>query len=230
MKPGADEVTGAMRVNPETLSTTQRTLREMKKRTPVTCVDATATEKSPAPQTHVRLPRTPNSHGLSYAILIRRVHPHRTMGDVFEGRRVRPGANLTAAELWPTPDYPEVPLLLEYAASDRSGSGHRRRSHHLYLLWEFLQDANEWRELARANAEALEWIEVLRPAAMRHLKDARRESEAALAEMATARILTVLELELDVLADAERRNFLGMVYEQFTARLVRDGVAEVGAL
>jgi hypothetical protein len=174
-----------------------------------------------------KLPRTSNSQGLSYAILIHRICPQRSMGDVFEGRRLRPGATLPETELWPTADHPETPLLLEYVGSDRSGSGHRR-SQHLYILWQYRKDLREWIELARTRAEALEWVEVLKTAAMRHVSAASTIPARSGAASATSRVLTVLEYELETLAVEDRRNLLGLLYEQFTARLIRDGVADSG--
>jgi hypothetical protein len=167
----------------------------------------------------VRLPRTANSQGISYAILINRICTQRTMGDAFEGRRFRPGATVAERELWPTGDQSETPLLLEYAGSDRSGSGHKR-SQHLYLLWQFSSSNHEWREIARASAEGLEWVDALRPIALRHLAAPEADPQLAAAN-ATSRVLMVLESELEVLDSADRRHLLGLLYEQFTARLSR---------
>jgi hypothetical protein len=173
----------------------------------------------------IRLPRSQTGNGLAYAILIHRIFPHRTMGDVFEGRRLRPGAKLQDAELGPAAGLPEPPLLLEYAGSDRKGHGHRR-SQHLYILWRYNRDSRDWTQLASASAEGLEWVDTLRRVALRNLSGA--VAPAVAAHGATSRILTALESELEVLDTDSRHLLLGMLYEQFTARLVRDGVPETG--
>src|SRR5947209_4528807 len=105
---------------------------------------------------NVRLPRSSDSHSLSYAILIHRIRTRRMLGDAFEGRRLSPGATVAKTELWPTADRSVPPLLLEYAGSDRSGSGHRR-SQHTYILCQFRPAQEKWHELVRASAEAMEW-------------------------------------------------------------------------
>jgi hypothetical protein len=165
----------------------------------------------------VQLPRSANSQGLSYAILIHRIRTECILGDAFEGRRFRPGVTVAEKDLWPTPDHPETPLLLEYVGSDRSGHGHRR-SQHLYILWQYRN--RQWKEIVRASAEALEWIDVIRPVALRYLASKEsRESGVSPAVSAASRVLAVLRSELDHIGMSDRRNFLGLLYEQFTAQL-----------
>lgn len=173
----------------------------------------------------IRLPRSSDSHSLSYAILIHRIRTRRMLGDAFEGRRFRPGATVAKAELWPTAERSESPLLLEYAGSDRSGSGHRR-SQHTYILWQFRPAQEKWFELVRASAEAMEWIDVIRPVAIKYLSRKQESSEPTPSVVATSRVLCALDSELEFLNAEDRRGFLGLLYEQFTARLVRDGVAD----
>jgi hypothetical protein len=146
------------------------------------------------------------------------------MGDVFEGRRLRPGSNLPESELWDTLGRSCAPLLLEYAGSDRSGHGHKR-SQHLYILWSYDPERHDWLELARTSAEGVEWVDVLRPVALRHLAGSAPKGGAATAG-ATSRVLTVLETELETLDTDGRCNLLGNVWEQFLARLVRERVPE----
>lgn len=176
----------------------------------------------------IRLPRSQKGQGLSFITLIQRICPRRTLGNVFEGRRLRPGARVREADLKPTPDYPDTPLLLEYAGSDRSGSGHKRSSH-TYILWRFEPSEGKWLELVRVEAEALEWIETIRPVALRNFTSRALDLTPILrAGEAASRVLIVLEAELEVMDIADRAVFLGYLYEQFTARLVRDGVDSAG--
>jgi hypothetical protein len=183
------------------------------------------------PEFYTRIPRTGDGRGLAYAVLIRRICPRRTAGDVFDGRRLRPGARLPESELRPTPEHPEAPLVLEYAGSDRSGRGHRR-SQHLYVLWQYSRELREWRELARASGEALEWVDVLKPVALRSVGAGQAAGQGSPGRGAArvSHVLTVLEDELEDLAGVERRDLLGLLYEQVSARLAqdvwpRDGIA-----
>jgi hypothetical protein len=116
----------------------------------------------------IRIPHTcTGRHQLTYAVLIRRVFPQREFGDAFEGKRFRPGSMIVECSLWPDAGYPAEPLLVEYAGSDRSGSGHRRSSH-TYLLWRLDPVRFEWVEIARAAAVGIEWVDPLKSVALRH--------------------------------------------------------------
>jgi hypothetical protein len=169
----------------------------------------------------VKLPRSAESRqSLAFAILIQRVLPQRSMGDAFQGKRLRPGATIAESDLWPTPEWPEHPLLLEYAGSDRAGSGHRRSSQ-TYLLWRYDPELPGWREIARASAVGIEWVDTLKPVAARYLAASEPPSTGA---DATARVLCVLESELEPLQSNDRRNLLGMLWEQVLGRMGRDHV------
>jgi hypothetical protein len=175
-----------------------------------------------SPPRRVRLPRTAQTRlDLTFAILIHRVLPQRVMGDAFEGPRFRPGATVAESELWPEPDYPKLPLLIEYAGSDRAGNGHRR-SNQTYILWRFDPTAGEWAELARSAAVSTEWVETLKAVALRHLTATEPENPKAAGD-ATARVLGLLELELEPLESRERSSLLGLLWEQVLGRLVREG-------
>ncbi len=169
----------------------------------------------------VRLPRTAQSRqSLTFAILIHRVLPRRVMADAFEGQRLRPGATIDEATLWPEPDYPKYPLLLEYAGSDRAGRGHKRSSQ-IYLLWRYDPANATWGELARSAAVSTEWVETMKSVALRCLADTMPSHAAGAAE-AAARVLGLLEAELDPLESAERASLLGLIWEQFLGRLQRE--------
>jgi hypothetical protein len=172
----------------------------------------------------VRIPRSSKSRSsLTYAVLVHRVYPNRLYGDAFEGPVLPPGRLIEQSALWPGPDFPKEPLLLEYAGSDRSGLGHRR-SNHTYLLWRYDVARSEWIEIARASAVSLERVEILKSAATQHLAIVKPTLKTS-AE-AVSRVLCALESELEVLQDGERRGLMGLLYEQFTARLVRDRAPE----
>jgi hypothetical protein len=184
----------------------------------------------PTTERMIRLPRS-NSQSpgsLSYAVLIKKICPQRTMGDAFEGRRLRPGSIVPESQLC---QFAKNPLILEYAGSDRSGSGHRRSSH-IYILWRYQADIREpWRELARTTAEGLEWITVLRPIAIQQLSSRRtqrggKDPVVEQAGAAISRVLSLLHSEMEILNVDERRCFLGFLYEQVLGVLSRERISE----
>jgi len=166
----------------------------------------------------VRLPRSAETRlDLTFAILIRRVYPQRVMGDAFDGKRLRPGATINESDLWPTPEWPERPLVVEYAGSDRSGHGHRRSAHN-YFLWSYNPGAPGWAEIARASAVGIEWVEILKPVALRYLT-AANPANVTIATDATSRVLCLLESELEPLEAADRQTLLGLLWEQVLGRM-----------
>lgn len=169
----------------------------------------------------IRLPRSAKTRrDLTFAILIHRVLPQRAMGDAFEGLRLRPGAHIDESRLWPEPDYPKNPLLVEYAGSDRAGTGHRR-SAQTYILWRYDVAAGAWVELVRCAAVSTEWVETLKAVALRHLTGTEPDNPTAVAD-ATSRVLCLLEAELEPLESGERSRLIGLLWEQFSARILRE--------
>jgi len=175
----------------------------------------------PVIQPRVRLPHSAVSRqALTFVLLIHRVYPRRVMLDAFEGPQFRSGETIDQAKLWPEADYPAEPLLLEYAGSDRSGRGHRR-SRHTYLLWRFDQVLGKWIELARSAAVSTEWVECLKPIALRCIKAAGREHPKTAAE-AVSRTLCYVHSEKEKLEGSALAEYIGLLYEQFTAMYVSD--------
>jgi hypothetical protein len=139
------------------------------------------------------------------------------MGWAFEGVILKPGKLIEERELWPDDTYPKKPLLIEYAGIDvvaRRGG----RSTHLYILWRYDRDRAAWRELARASAIGAEWVEYIKPVAMRELDDPCVKCVDIAAD-ATARVLKAVEFELQYLGTEPRRQFIAFLYEEVTARL-----------
>lgn len=170
-------------------------------------------------QRQVKLPRSAESRqDLTFALLIRRVFSQRTMGDAFEGKQFRPGATINESDLWPEPGYSESPLLLEYAGSDRSGHGHRR-SRQRYFLWSYDPVAPGWAEIARAAAVGIEWVEILKPVALRYLT-AANPANVTVATDAVSRVLCLLESELEPLEAEARRDLLTLLWEQVQGKMV----------
>jgi hypothetical protein len=166
----------------------------------------------------VHIPKTCEYRAdLTYAKLLLRVYPRRRMANAFEGKLLKPGAVIDEKELWPTADYPAVPLLLEFAGNDHTGHGHRR-SNDIYVLWRY--DGDRWTELVRSAGRGADWIEHLKPVALRELARTAPPADPDAAAGISSRVLGVLDRELELL-DAEARHLvMAFVYQEFTSRTV----------
>ena len=173
----------------------------------------------------IRIPHSsPSRREKSYAKLILRVS--RSI-PVFEGTFFRTGSLVDETKLRPTEEYPETPLLIEFAgtdgtkARDSTGCGHRRLSS-IHILWRFDRDQKTWEELARVRSYGGgEWFHHMAPIVKRELAAYRRPANAAEdAAKASSRVLAVLDNELDRLDRDGRSRAISMLYDQVTARLV----------
>jgi len=158
---------------------------------------------------------------MTFATLLLRVYPRRAVA-AFEGQRLKPGALIDEAELWPTQEYPSTPILLEYAGSDHSGWGHRR-SNDIYLLWKYDKTRGRWTELARHIGQGAEWQEAFKTIAFREIARDAPPIDAATAAAVSGRVLGVLDSELELLGSADRLLVMNYVYQEFSARAVQYG-------
>jgi hypothetical protein len=176
----------------------------------------------------VHIPRSAQRRaGPTYALLVKHVLAQRRF-DAFRGTRIKPGTTINEAELWPEPDYPSTPLLLEYAGPDRVAglqpvlTGHRRFNE-IYILWRYHRAHHAWVEVVRCKSLGSEWIDYLKPVALAEL--ARTEPAIAAVQIIdqaagiTARVLETLDRELDTLGDTARELTLNFVYREFTCRV-----------
>jgi hypothetical protein len=132
---------------------------------------------------------------------------------------LRCGSRVDAGALRPTVDYPEVPLLIEYAGNDASGRGHNR-SNDIHVLWRYESEAGEWVELARLLSRGPEWISDMVPIVQRELRGAAPIQYLEVAQKISALVLGVLDRELSALEDEGRCRVMSFLYDQFSARLV----------
>ncbi len=163
------------------------------------------------------IPRSAVSRGApTYALLLRRVHPYRTNARSFEGTYLKCGSRVERSQLRPDPSYPETPVLLELAGNDRTGWGHNRSSQ-IHILWRLEDDG--WLEVARTISKGADWVEQLRPLAMREVGGPPAADQKLAFQTANV-LVSRLDEDFRNLSNADRQIALSLVYEQIAARMV----------
>lgn len=170
----------------------------------------------------VRLPcSSPRGAREKFAKLLSYVDPDGEHGFGFEGKFVKPGQVLTDAELQPAPEFPAIPVLLEFMKGPAYGLPGHRRCDQVYILWRLSED-RAWKELGRAVSTSWEWALELRPLAVRALREARGGPLVRVLPdlgIAAARISKMLTRELQALEDTERHKLIGVLHDEFAVRL-----------
>jgi hypothetical protein len=177
----------------------------------------------------VRIPRSsPRACKESYAKILTYVDPQAEHAFGFEGKIVRPGAVVTAAQLWPDDHAPRVPILLECASVPGQGKyGHKRREW-LYILWRYHPDEDEWTEIGRSFSVAWEWACELRPLAVRALRESTAPAVLSVNFIEVQRrIRALLDQELEGLERPQRWQVLGILHDQLACRVAEAGCARV---
>jgi hypothetical protein len=168
----------------------------------------------------VRVPRTsPRNCRTDFAKLLKYVDPDAQCGFGFDGAIVQPGALLTDAEMWPSDEFPRVPILLESAVIPSDAPAARKRNQPLYVLWRYDLGRNVWIEIARAQSESWHWALELRAIAVRALAESRplMQSRVDLPEV-RARIAAALERELKNLDSLQQWQVLSILHDQLAVR------------
>jgi hypothetical protein len=177
-----------------------------------------------APGTTVKIPRTSArvSQGI-FAKLLTRVDPDAQSGFGFEGTVLRPGDELPLQALWPTPEHPKIPILLECAGAVSPKRGHGRRDQEdRYILWRFLAGRHEWQEIGRSSSTSWTWAIDLRPLAIRALEESRGKEVVVFVglEQALARSRAAMDQELKQLAPPDRVRYLAGLHDEAAFRYV----------
>jgi hypothetical protein len=137
---------------------------------------------------------------------------------------LRPGSLVTDAELWPSAEFPRIPLLLEAALVPRDQAAARRRLEPLYVLWRYDQQRNAWSEIGRAKSESWHWALELRGLAVRAMADSRALIRVRInLTKVQQRIAAALDRELKSLDFAETRSVLGILHDQLAWRAAAIG-------
>jgi hypothetical protein len=141
----------------------------------------------------------------------------------FAGSLLRAGAFVEESALWPTPDYPLVPLLIEYAGPDGPGRGHNR-SPAVYVLWRYVPPRQEFEEVARVRSHGAEWVHDLRPIVERELVRPAIDHNAR-GRATAAQLAALIDGALDDLEDEGRESALAALYNQVAARFAESVAA-----
>jgi len=175
----------------------------------------------------VRIPRTSTRASQRfYSKLLTRVDPSARTGFGFEGTIVRPGSTVPWSALWPTPEHPRIPILLEYAgtADATPERGHRRRRQpDIYVLWRFDPEAKTWSELGRSASLSWTWALELRPLAIRALEESRGKAVEVFSglEKVLERIRHVLDQQIQQLPPPDRFRAVAAMHDEFFVRFAR---------
>jgi hypothetical protein len=159
----------------------------------------------------------------TYALLILRPAPRLR---IFEGTFLKTGSMVEETALRPSPHYPEIPLVLEFAGTDGSGRGHNR-SRDIHVLWRYV--AGEWEEIARTLSEGSEWFDHLAPIVRRELVRPAVDHVAE-ARAAAGRLAALIDGELSGLAEEGRERALAFLYDQVASRFAESVSAAAGAV
>jgi hypothetical protein len=167
----------------------------------------------------VHIPRSVGRRGaLTYAKLLRRVDPGAPSGAFsYQGRFLRPGAEVEEADLRPAADWPAKPVLLECAGPAGGGWGHRRAAY-LYILWVY--EGADWREVARAQSVGAEWTWDLAGPARRAMGEGNKASVVVDVKVVARKVAAILRAELAALPAEQRPVMATLVHDELAARMV----------
>jgi hypothetical protein len=166
------------------------------------------------------IPRTAPRRGeRTYALLVLRQSPRLK---IFEGVLLKTGRAVEESALRPTPHYPEIPLLIEFAGNDGSGRGHNR-SRDIHILWRYA--GGEWEEIARSLSQGSEWFDHLAPIVRRELVRPTGVDHVGEARAAAGRLAALIDGELSQLAEEGRERALAFLYDQVAARFAESVTA-----
>jgi hypothetical protein len=153
----------------------------------------------------VRIPRTATRRNApSFATLLEKVDPGASSAFDFHGKILTPGQTIEEHDLWPTSNYPAIPVLLERCQVCFEGHGHNRNPME-HILWIYQVRKREWRQVAHASSHGMgDWIPALLPLALRLVKPAQIPAEPDLHTLAR-RIAAVVDFEMGTLEDNRQR-------------------------
>lgn len=166
----------------------------------------------------IRLPlSSKRGEKIAYLKLLRHVEEHARSGFDYHGEFLTPGKMVCWADVRPTIEYPEVPVLLECAGIAKPGRGHNR-SEYLYILWQWCPIRNAFVELARSSSVASEWATDLEIPARRAIGERRPEPDPG---DVRRRIADYLSRELERALPPDRFRILAVIHDELASRMAQ---------
>jgi hypothetical protein len=140
----------------------------------------------------------------------------------FDGRPLRPGSRIPLASLWPTPEYPKIPVVLEAAVPEHLLRGPARRHQpNTRILWRFDPELKTWSEIARVLTDSGTWAMDLRAIAARLLEESHGPRIFKSLDDVVDRVCCALDEEIKQLRKPDRQRAVPILYDIIFSRLVR---------
>ena len=133
-------------------------------------------------------------------------------------------ARVNLAELRPSLDYPEIPVLLEHTKGEAQGIAGNRRAPSLYVLWRWVPETQEFFEMGRAASFSWEWAYDLGPLAKPRSRVGwraapRRPRARSICRKWRPKYRSSSTNGWMILKPVERERLLGILHDQLAARL-----------
>jgi hypothetical protein len=123
-----------------------------------------------------------------------------------DGIPLKPGQVVPEASLWPGPDWPRIPHLIEIFASEQSSSGHGG-SRIDVILWRY--ESYEWRQVCRLEGyDSSAWMVMMEPIITQSLNESRPRVEPPDIHAIAERLAAPIAAELAALQSEEQREAL----------------------
>lgn len=136
----------------------------------------------------------------------------------------RAGATIRRSELWPSPDAPREPLVIECTNSPNS-LGRPGGHEDLHVLWRYELERARWREIARISSRDGEWWYYLYPLLLRELARSHAEPRPPDLHALAVETAQFVDDQLRDLTAAERASMLIEVHDLLAQRIAAAGAA-----
>lgn len=138
----------------------------------------------------------------------------------------RAGKTIARSRLWPTPDAPREPIVIE--STDSPNSKARPGGHEdLHVLWRFDVMRNDWREVARITSKAGEWWPYFHPLLLRELGRSHAAPAGPDLEAIAGATAAYLDAQIRDLTGSERAAMLIEVHDQLAERITAADAVEM---
>jgi len=143
------------------------------------------------------------------------------------GPLFRTGQIIEEAQLWPTPDFPLVPLVIEYAGTTKTDDAGRpvrghNRGRDIHVLWQYDRKSEErvWVKLCETEVGGSEWERIFRPLIADIIELPELNEEERGWDAANEALAAALEKLVDLPTDKALAIALGRFHDIATAAVV----------